>query len=108
MDEKDPRGPVATSQRPRSPRVPVEFGLEVEGVDTSGQPFLVKGQATKISRGGATIVLDLEIPVGAVVKLVPPFGGKLDAEVNGAWIDQDNRRQHIGVKLLDKDGWFAE
>jgi len=108
MDEKDPRGPKATSQRPRSPRVPVEFGLEVEGVDTSGQPFLVKGQATKISRGGATIVLDLEIPIGAVVKLVPPFGGKLDAEVNGAWIDQDDRRPHIGVKLLDKDGWFAE
>jgi hypothetical protein len=39
---------------------------------------------------------------------VPPFGGKLDAEVNGAWIDEDNRRQHIGVKLLGKDGWFAE
>jgi len=108
MDEKDPRGAVTTSQRPRSPRVPVEFGLEVEGVDTSGQPLLVKGQATRISRGGATIVLDLEIPVGAVVKLVPPFGGKLDAEVNGAWIDEDNRRPHIGVRLLDKDGWFAE
>ena len=86
MNEKDPQGDVASSQRPRSPRVPVEFPLDVEGTDASGSPFQAKAMATKISRGGATISIDVDVAVGSVVKLVPPFGGKLEAQVNGAWI----------------------
>ncbi len=108
MSEKDSRGDVAASQRPRSPRVPVEFELEVEGTDPGGQPFLSKAKATKISRGGATIQIDVDVPVGSVVKLVPPFGGKLTAEVNGSWIDDIDGNRRIGVKLLDAHGWFAE
>jgi hypothetical protein len=107
MNQKERRS-ASPSQRPRSPRVPVEFALEVEGTSPEGEPFHVKGQAIKISRGGATIVLEKEIPVGAVVKLTPPFGRKLDAEVNGVWTDEIDNRQRIGVKLLDADGWFAE
>ena len=107
MNQKDRRG-AAPPQRPRSPRVPVEFALEVEGSTTAGQTFHVKAQAIKISRGGATIVLDTEIALGSVVTLTPPFGKKLDAEVNGVWRDEIDRRQRIGVKLLDTDGWFAE
>ena len=64
--------------------------------------------ATKISRGGATIVIDVDVPVGAVVQLVPPFGGKLEAEVNGSWTDDIDGNRRIGVKLLDENGWFAE
>ena len=33
------------------PRVPVEFALEVEGKTVNGEPFNVKAQAVKISRG---------------------------------------------------------
>jgi hypothetical protein len=40
--------------------------------------------------------------------LVPPFGGKLDAEVNGSWIDDLDGNRRIGVKLLNDNGWFAE
>jgi hypothetical protein len=108
MNEKDPRGATVLSQRPRNPRVPVEFALEVEGKNLAGESFNVKAQAIKISRAGATIILDAEVAVGAMVKLTPPFGRKLDAEVNGAWIDQIDGRRRIGVKLLDEDGWFAE
>jgi len=110
MNEKDPQGDVASSQRPRSPRVPVEFPLDVEGTDASGSPFQAKAMATKISRGGATIAIDVDvdIPVGSVVKLVPPFGGKLDAQVNGAWTDDIDGNRRIGVKLLNDNGWFAE
>ncbi len=108
MNQKDRRGAAAASQRPRSPRVPVEFDLEIAGSDQSGKPFHVKGKAIKISRGGATIVLDVEVPVGSVVKLMPPFGRKLDAQVNGAWTDEIDGHKRIGVKLLDADGWFAE
>ncbi|MFN2532539.1 MAG: PilZ domain-containing protein [Pyrinomonadaceae bacterium] len=107
MSEKDPRGKTNSSQRPRSPRVPVEFALEVEGSDSDGNPFRVKAQAIKISRGGATIVLDVDMAVGTIVQLVPPFGQKLEAQVNGAWTDSITQRKYIGVKLLGEDGWFA-
>ena len=108
MNEKDPRSTLVASQRPRSPRVPVEFALEVEGKTVNGEPFNIKAQAVKISRGGATIILDAEVAVGAIVKLTPPFGSELEAEVNGAWQDQLDGRRRIGVKLLDENGWFAE
>jgi hypothetical protein len=108
MKEKEPTGATVPSQRPRSPRVPVEFALEVEGKTISGESFNIRAQAIKISRAGATIVLDVDVAMGAVVKLTPPFGRKLDAEVNGAWTDQIDGRRRIGVKLLDEDGWFAE
>ena len=108
MNEKNPRGATVPSQRPRSPRVPVEFALTVEGKTPNGEPFSVRAQAIKISRGGATIVLDADVAIGSLVKLTPPFGRELDAEVNGAWTDQIDGRRRIGVKLLDDDGWFAE
>ena len=108
MKEKNPRRAASPSQRPRSPRVPVEFALEVEGSTSAGETFHVKAQAVKISRGGATIVLDEEVAVGSVVTLIPTFGRKLEARVNGVWTDEIDKRQQIGVKLLDTDGWFAE
>jgi hypothetical protein len=86
----------------------VEFALEVEGKTISGDAFDLRAQAIKISRAGATIILDAEVALGTIVKLTPPFGRKLDAEVNGAWTDQLDGRRRIGVKLLDDDGWFAE
>jgi PilZ domain len=108
MNEKDKPGPAGPSQRPRSPRVPVEFALEIEGQTTAGDPFHLKARATKISRAGATIVLEADVAVGSIVKLTPPFGRKLDAEVNGVWTDQVDGLRRIGVKLLETDGWFAE
>jgi PilZ domain len=108
MDDKNRPGVVLRSQRPRSPRVPVEFALAVAGATPAGEPFHVQAQAVKISRGGATIVLDAEVPMGSIVRLTPPFGRELDAEVNGVWTDSTDGRRRIGVKLLDADGWFAE
>jgi hypothetical protein len=102
MSEKD------ASQRPRSPRVPVEFDLDVEGTDASGKEFSAKAKATKISHGGATLLIDVDVAVGSTVKLVPPFGSKLTAEVNGSWIDDLDGSRRIGVKLLNANGWFAE
>jgi len=53
-------------------------------------------------------VVDVDVALGSQVKLVPPFGGKLEAEVNGSWIDDIDGNRRIGVKLLDANGWFAE
>jgi hypothetical protein len=108
MHDNEPRDTIVPSQRPRSPRVPVEFALEIEGTTAAGKPFHVEAQVVKISRGGATIVLDAEVAIGSVVRLTPPFGHTLDAEVNGAWTDQVDGQRRIGVKLLDADGWFGE
>jgi hypothetical protein len=108
MHSKDLSGTTVPSQRPRSPRVPVEFALEIEGTTTAGEPFHLPALAIKISRGGATILLEADVAVGSIVRLTPPFGPTIDAEVNGAWRDQMDGRRRIGVKLLDADGWFAE
>ena len=108
MTDKDLRGATVPSQRPRSPRVPVEFALGVEGNTAGGKPFSVRAEAIKISRAGATIVLGEDVALGSIVKLTPPFGRVLDAEVNGVWIDQIDGRRRVGVKLLDADGWFAD
>ncbi len=97
-----------SSQRPRSPRVPVEFAVDVEGTDASGKSFQVQAKATKISRGGATLIIDVDVPLGSTVELTPASGGKLKAEVNGSWIDDIDGTRRIGVKLLDANGWFAE
>jgi PilZ domain-containing protein len=108
MTQKDHGGAPVPSQRPRNPRVPVEFALEVEGRTAIGDPFNLQAKAVKISRSGATIILDAEVAVGSIVKLTPPFGRELEAEINGVWIDQIDGRRRVGLKLLDDDGWFAE
>ena len=102
MSDKD------ASQRPRSPRIPVEFDLEIEGKDVSGNAFQAKAKATKISSRGATLLIDVDVPIGSTVKLMPASGGTLTAEVNGSWVDDIDGYRRIGVKLLDDNGWFPE
>jgi hypothetical protein len=96
------------AQRPRSPRVPVSFAVSLEGEGADGKRFETRGVAVKVSRGGATIITDAPVQLGASVRLTPPFGRRLDAEVNGVWADAEDGKQRIGVKLLDPNGWFAE
>jgi PilZ domain len=98
---------AAESGQPRSPRVPVNFSLVVEGETAGGQPFKTKALAIKVSRTGATIVIDEEVALGARILLTPPFGGRFEADVNGVWIDESDGRRHIGVKLVSANGWFA-
>ncbi|HJP95348.1 MAG TPA: PilZ domain-containing protein [Pyrinomonadaceae bacterium] len=97
-----------SSQRPRSPRVPVDFTLQVEGTDASGKSFQAEAKATKISHGGATLIIDVDVPIGSTVQLTQVSGSKLKAEVNGSWIDDIDGKRRIGVKLLDANGWFGE
>jgi hypothetical protein len=107
MDETKQES-ISPPQRPRSPRVPVNFTVELEGHDPSDKPFHVKAEAVRVSRGGATLITDVEVSTGATVRLTPPFGRTLDAEVNGVWNDEADGRQRIGVRLLNENGWFAE
>jgi hypothetical protein len=108
MSEESTPDKGAPSQRPRSPRVPVDFTVELEGLAEDGTPFRVQASAVKVSRGGATLITDAPLAVGAQVRLTPPFGRRLEAEVNGVWTDEADGKQRIGVKLLEPNGWFAD
>jgi hypothetical protein len=96
------------AQRPRSPRVPVNFTVGLEGAARDGKTYNVQATAVRVSRGGATLITDVDAAVGDAVRVTPPFGGALDAEVNGVWSDAEDGTQRVGVKLLDPHGWFAE
>ncbi|MDQ3133576.1 MAG: PilZ domain-containing protein [Acidobacteriota bacterium] len=109
-DEMSKKGAAAgaPTQRPRSPRVPVNFPVELEGQTPGGEPFQMRAEAVRVSRGGATLITEAVVALGAVVRITPPFGRALDAEVNGLWTDEADGQQRIGVKLIDPNGWFAE
>ncbi len=108
MNEESKRETISPSQRPRSPRVPVNFSVELEGRTTAGEPFKTEAEAVRVSRGGATLISGVSVQIGAIVRLIPPFGRALEAEVNGVWTDETDGRQRVGIKLLDQNGWFAE
>ncbi|HEY0007071.1 MAG TPA: PilZ domain-containing protein [Pyrinomonadaceae bacterium] len=103
--EENESGP---SQRPRSPRVPVDFAVEIEGRNPQGEQFRAQAKAVKVSRGGATLLTDAPLTIGAQVRVTPPYGRTLEAEVNGVWTEEEDGQQRVGVKLLDENGWFAE
>ena len=108
MNEELKREGATPSQRPRSPRVPVDFAVVLEGTTPDGNKFQTDAVAVKVSRGGATLITDAKVELGARVSLTPPYGRTIEAEVNGVWTDATDGKQHIGVKLLDANGWFAE
>ena len=99
---------TGASQRPRSPRLPVNFAVALAGKTPGGEPFQMQAEAVKVSRGGATLVTDAPVRLGDRVQVTPPFGRGIEAEVNGVWTDQEDGKQRIGIKLLDADGWFAD
>ena len=102
------RSEEAIAQRPRSPRVPVNFTVMLDGRGVDGEPFHLQAEAVRVSRGGATLITEAPVGVGDVVNLTPPFGRAIEAEVNGVWTDEVDGKQRIGVKLLDANGWFAD
>ena len=58
-------GAGESSENSRSPRLPVNFSLVVEGETAGGNPFKTHASAIKVSRTGATTVIDKEVSVGA-------------------------------------------
>lgn len=101
---------MAPPIRQRSPRVPVNFMVVLSGHTASGEPFEMRAEAVRVSRAGATLIADVAVAIGTVVGVIPPFGNDqpIEAEVNGVWLDEEDKRQRIGVKLLDPRGWFVE
>jgi hypothetical protein len=108
MSDEERTEEGARTQRPRSPRVPVDFTVELDGLSPDGTPFHIQASAVKVSRGGATLITEAPLTTGAIVRLTPPFGRSLEAEVNGVWVDEVDGKQRVGIKLLEPNGWFAD
>lgn len=108
MNDETNRALPRDTQRPRNPRVPVNFTVELQWQPPGSEPGRMQAEAVRVSRGGATLISDADVAVGAHVQLTAPFGRTLTAEVNGVWTDAEDGRKRIGVKLLDPHGWFAE
>ncbi len=108
MNDETNRALPRNTQRPRNPRVPVNFTVELQWQPAGGAAQSMHAEAVRVSRGGATLISDADVAVGAIVQLTAPFGRTLAAEVNGVWTDAEDGRKRIGVKLLDPHGWFAE
>src|SRR4028119_914833 len=72
IDETKTEPENSPSQRPRSPRVPVNFPVELEGRAPSGEPFKESGEAVRVSRGGATLTAAAAVEPGALRRLPPP------------------------------------
>ncbi len=108
MNDETNRALPRDTQRPRNPRVPVNFTVELQWQSAGRAAQSMHAEAVRVSRGGATLISDADVAVGATVQLTAPFGRTLTAEVNGVWTDAEDGRKRIGVKLLDPHGWFAE
>lgn len=104
-EEQDPV--QANLQRPRSPRVPAFFDVQIEGHDADGETFKVRARTVKVSHRGATIVTDVKVQPGMTLFVTPSFWKAIEAEVTGVWVNEPDNRQHVGVKLIHTDGWFA-
>ncbi|MDQ3256016.1 MAG: PilZ domain-containing protein [Acidobacteriota bacterium] len=108
MNDDKKQESLETDSPPRNQRVPVNFSLILEGRTSAGEQFSVTADAVRVSRGGATLITPVAVEPGSTVVLKPPFGRVLEAEVNGVWVDEVDNQQRIGVKLKDRNGWFAE
>ncbi len=94
-------------QRPRSPRVPASFEVQIEGHTSNGEPFNVRARTVKVSHRGATIATDVILEPGMTILITPSFWKALEAEVTGVWVNEPDGQQHVGVKLIHASGWFA-
>jgi PilZ domain len=105
--EEQEQTPPPYSERRRSPRVPVAFSVTIEGQKADGATFTAHAEAIKISTAGATLITDAPVEATMQVRITPPFGKSFEAEVNGVWINEEDGKQHCGVKLVNDTSWFA-
>ena len=99
-------------QRLRSARAarasPLILPSSWKGASPRANPFRSRPKPSRSVAAARRSITDAAVESGIVVRLTPPFGRTIDAEVNGVWTDETDGKQRIGVKLLDANGWFAE
>ena len=93
--------------RRRNKRVNVRFPVTVEVPLGGGRTRRLLAHTVVVSHAGATLDLDVSIPVETGIQVTPPFGGAILAEVTDAWVDRPTGRQRVSVRLIDPSSWTS-
>jgi hypothetical protein len=106
-DQKEYRQTERKAHNRRNRRENIHFPVRLEVPSDKGGTQVIKAQTVVVSHAGATLDVDVSIPLGMGLQVSPPFGGTILAEVNGAWVDQSSGRQRISIRLIDPPSWTS-
>lgn len=93
--------------RRKNKRVNMRFPVTVEVPVGGGRTRRLQAHTVVVSHAGATLDLDVSIPVETGIQVTPPFGGAILAEVTDAWVDSLTGRQRVSVRLIDPSSWTS-
>lgn len=93
--------------RRKNKRVNMRFPVTVEVPVGGGRTRRLQAHTVVVSHAGATLDLDVSIPVETGIQVTPPFGGAILAEVTDAWVDSPTNRQRVSVRLIDPSSWTS-
>ena len=85
----------------------MRFPVTVEVPSGGGRTRVLKAETVIVSHAGATLDMDETIPLEMGLEVIPPFGGTILAEVNGAWVDQETGRHRVSIRLIDPTSWTS-
>jgi hypothetical protein len=106
-DLPDPEIPIQKPQRRRHPRIPLVIRIGLEGLSITGHHFKVEAETVLVSRCGATILADVKVEPGSTIYLTLPDIERIRAQVTGIRFDKKDKRQLIGVKLINPRTWLG-
>lgn len=91
----------------RNTRVSMRFPVTVEVPAGGGRTRVMRAETVVVSHAGATLDMDETVPLEMGLQVIPPFGGTILAEVNGAWVDSATGRHRVSIRLIDPVSWTS-
>jgi hypothetical protein len=88
-------------------RVNIRFPVTLEVPSDDGRTQVLHAHTVVVSHAGATLDMDMSVPVGMGLQVSPPFGGTILAEVNAVWVDQGSGRHRVSIRLIDPPAWTS-
>ncbi|MDT5157458.1 MAG: hypothetical protein QOC99_1710 [Acidobacteriota bacterium] len=106
-EEKQHRQTERKAYYRRNRRENICFPVRLEIPSDEGGTQVIKAHTLVVSHAGATLDMDVTIPIGMGLQVSPPFGGTILAEVNGAWVEQESGRHRVSIRLIDPPAWTS-
>jgi hypothetical protein len=103
----EPVIPVQKVQRRRHPRIPLVIRIGLEGLSTTGHHFQIEAETVLVSRCGATVLANVKVEPGSTIYITLPEIERIRAQVTGVRFDKKDKRQLIGVKLINPRTWLG-
>ena len=91
----------------RNTRIALRFPVTVEVPAGGGRTRVLRAETVVVSHAGATLDMDETVPLEMGLQVIPPFGGTILAEVNGAWVDEATGRHRVSIRLIDPASWTS-